>query len=130
MRITERRLRSIIRSVIRESRADKMIDYHVAGGGHPDYEPERERNSLMNPSDSQVHPMNVGNRRENPYDRAVRIAKEHCPDCIFDGKDYVYKIPDSGDLYGVQFNDGDVLVHVPGEFEDSDEVKVFKNMNS
>jgi len=39
MKITERRLRSIIRSVIRESRADKMIDYHVGHGDHPDYDP-------------------------------------------------------------------------------------------
>ena len=39
MRITERRLRSIIRSVIKESNADKMIDYHVGYGDDPGYDP-------------------------------------------------------------------------------------------
>lgn len=125
MKITERRLRSIIRSVIRESRADKMIDYHVAGGPHPDDTPERELNPLMNPSDSRVHPMHFGNRRENPYDRAIRIAKEHCPDCTYD--DQVEKF-EGEDKYIVYFDHQDVHVIVPGELHDDEEVLVYRNM--
>jgi len=103
MRITERRLRSIIRSVIKES----MEDY-------------------THPVTSRVHPMDVGNRREDPYVRAVRIAKEHCPNCIFD--DHVEKI-EGQDKYVVYFNDQDIHVIVPSEFSDDKEVLVYRCMS-
>ena len=124
MKITEGRLRSIIRSVIKES----MEDYtHPPSYRDEPYDPpERERNALMNPSDSQVHPMHAGNRREDPYSRAVRIAKEHCPDCRFD--DHVEKI-EGEDKYVVYFNHQDVHVIVPSEFSDDDEVLVYKCMS-
>ena len=124
MKITERRLRSIIKSVIKEtyqSREDALLDYHTGDTRmHPD-DPNYSPSRLSSP-------MNVGNRREDPYDRAVRIAKLHCPDCRFDGMDYVFKIEDMGDLYSVSFNDGDVQVEVPGEFSDEVKVKVYRGM--
>ena len=108
MKITERRLRSIIRSVIRENIDDEIVDY-------PEPVPPRERNALVNPSDSEVHPMHVGNRREDPYDRAERIAKAHCPDCTYDNQ--VEKLEDE-DSCVVYFNHQDVHVIVPNEFSD------------
>jgi|13_taG_2_1085334.scaffolds.fasta_scaffold91133_2 hypothetical protein len=70
MKITERRLRSIIRSVIRESRADKMLDYHVGHGDHPDYDPavgQDRSETLFDIS---------GDRPTEPYSPPMKVSKQ------------------------------------------------------